>query len=325
MLNRYKFILGLKIFLLKVKIFLLLLSFPIIYVHKHPSVGIVTQEISHKVKKYISQDARYKDNNYKLHIASSYVKFVESSGAQVVPIFLDKSEGYYRRVLEDVNGLLIPGGISKLGSGSFYNTLKTLYKIIKEKNKEGEYFPILGICLGMEGLLMLDNSNVNILKPCDAENVLLNINVTVSTSASKMFKNIKTIKNDLQGVAPHFHKKCYAREDLSKNRLTRNWLVTSENKDVDDNLFVSSVEHKRYPFYGLQFHPEKNIFEWKETLNLNKSPSGINASRYFGDFFIKECKKNPNILRDKDLLIYNYDQVPVGKYSCLFESVYVFN
>ena len=29
--------------------------------------------------------------------------------------------------------------------------------------------------------------------------------------------------------------------------------------------FISSLEAKEYPFYGTQYHPEKNSFEW--TLN----------------------------------------------------------
>ena len=30
--------------------------------------------------------------------------------------------------------------------------------------------------------------------------------------------------------------------------------------------FISAIEGKEYPFYGLQFHPEKNPFEWKPSL-----------------------------------------------------------
>ncbi|XP_044262565.1 gamma-glutamyl hydrolase-like [Tribolium madens] len=290
-----------------------------VYAGTKVTVGILTQEISPTLQKCIRQDAKHTDD-YTAFIVSSYVKFVESSGARVIPIKLDKNEPYYEHIIGNVSGLLIPGGVSKLETGSFYEALKVLYKIIVRKNEAGDYFPILGICLGMEGLVMVANKNVNIRKHCRAENILLDINVT-SSKNSKMFKNIETIKNDLKKVAPHFHNYCILKEDLSQ----RNWLVTSENFDEEDNLFVASLEHKKYPFYGLQFHPEKNAFEWKNDLNLNKSPSGIRASRYFGDFFIEECRKNDNVLQDNKFLFINrYDQIPTGKYGCAFDSVYVF-
>ena len=43
------------------------------------------------------------------YIAASYVKWVETGGARVLPIFLNRTEEYYDRVLNVVNGMLLPG------------------------------------------------------------------------------------------------------------------------------------------------------------------------------------------------------------------------
>ena len=48
-------------------------------------------------------------NNY-TYIAASYVKFIQMSGAQVVPIFAFNSTQYLDDILSKVNGVLFTGG-----------------------------------------------------------------------------------------------------------------------------------------------------------------------------------------------------------------------
>ena len=52
------------------------------------------------------------------YIAASYVKFVESGGARVVPVMINQPEEYYRTIFESTNGLLIPGGDVSLDTHS---------------------------------------------------------------------------------------------------------------------------------------------------------------------------------------------------------------
>ena len=42
------------------------------------------------------------------------------------------------------------------------------------------------------------------------------------------------------------------------------WNPLSYNYDRYKLEYLSSIEAKNYPFVGVQFHPEKNIFEWAE-------------------------------------------------------------
>ena len=58
-----------------------------------------------------SEDRASIDNsNYTSYIAASYVKFVESGGARVVPILINQPDDYYGMMFASTNGLLIPGG-----------------------------------------------------------------------------------------------------------------------------------------------------------------------------------------------------------------------
>ena len=40
------------------------------------------------------------------------------------------------------------------------------------------------------------------------------------------------------------------------------WKVLSINNDEEGLEFISTMEAIDYPFFGTQFHPEKNAFEW---------------------------------------------------------------
>ena len=40
------------------------------------------------------------------------------------------------------------------------------------------------------------------------------------------------------------------------------WKALSWNYDRKGLKYVSSIEAWKYPFIGVQFHPEKNIYEW---------------------------------------------------------------
>ena len=52
------------------------------------------------------------------YIAASYVKFVQMSGAQVVPIFAFSNTSYLDSILSKVNGVLFTGGGTYINIGN---------------------------------------------------------------------------------------------------------------------------------------------------------------------------------------------------------------
>ena len=45
-----------------------------------------------------------------------------------------------------------------------------------------------------------------------------------------------------------------------------------------------------YPFYGVQWHPEKNTFEWTLNENIPHSDHATAISQTAADFFVQEGK-----------------------------------
>jgi gamma-glutamyl hydrolase len=73
-----------------------------------PIIGIFTQSDSsdepvNSVNKQVKSASNY------TYIAASYVKYIQMSGAQVVPIFAYSDKSYFDNLLPKLNGVLFPG------------------------------------------------------------------------------------------------------------------------------------------------------------------------------------------------------------------------
>jgi gamma-glutamyl hydrolase len=69
---------------------------------------------------------------------------------------------------------------------------------------------------------------------------------------------------------------------------------TSTSVDESGNTFVASMEAHKYPFYGIQFHPEKEQFSFYPGGLFVHDEYTTTYNRYFADFFVSEAKQNTN-------------------------------
>ena len=67
--------------------------------------------------------------------------------------------------------------------------------------------------------------------------------------------------------------------------------ILSYNYGTDGQEFISTVEHKILPIYGIQWHPEKNPYIWKTSSMWNEVPhfpDAIEATQAVANFLISE-------------------------------------
>lgn len=119
---------------------------------------------------------------------------------------------------------------------------------------------------------------------------------------------------------------CTTMQNFTKARLNEEWKVLTLNT-VRRWQFISSIEHKRYPFLGVQFHPERYLSEWHSSSKAPYSWPAIRANRYFYDLLVELAKFNrnrfPSQLQEQKTLINNY--APRQWYnSTPFDQAYVF-
>ena len=73
--------------------------------------GILTQEIDDVLRSKLPPSHAANSSSY---LAASYVQWVMSGGARVVPVIIGQQESYYRHLFSSINGLLLPGGNAPL-------------------------------------------------------------------------------------------------------------------------------------------------------------------------------------------------------------------
>ncbi|XP_057680838.1 gamma-glutamyl hydrolase [Corythoichthys intestinalis] len=308
-------------FVLMFSLYLLALSFVPLHStqvssNDKPIIGILAQDLS------TPKDDRI------AYIAASYVKFLESAGARVVPIMINQPDEEYRRLFKSINGVLFPGGGASIFSSGYQRSAKIFYEMALEANLKGDYFPIWGTCLGMEQLLLLTNG-ISLLTRTNTSGVSLPLNFTKEAKGSRMFGNFPDELMDALALEPlteNSHRWSLAVEAFnSSNALTTFYKVLSTNTDGLTE-FLSTVEAFDYPIYGTQWHPEKNAFEWRKPY-ITHTPSGVRVTFFMAEFFVGEARKNFHKFateeEENQALIYNFSPVKSSAKS-IFEQVYYF-
>ncbi|XP_054262844.1 gamma-glutamyl hydrolase A-like isoform X1 [Macrosteles quadrilineatus] len=298
-----------------------ILHFGLSLATERPIIGIVTEEVSSKAQ----VDARSM-------IAASYVKAVEQAGARAVPIFINKTASYYRHILDAINGVVLPGGaVSFNSSGGYADVGRIIMEYTKEVNSNGDIFPVLGVCLGFELLLYLEVESYSILVNCNSSNVALPLVFKNKYQRSKLYYRAPTEVIEILSTLPvtyNQHRKCVTEQLLAQHNLTDTWHVLTTSYDVNRKEFISSIEHRGLPVAGIQFHPEKNAFEWNPTERIVHSHKAVVSARHFYDWLVGEARKNnhyfKNPTKETEALIYNYSPTFVDKGAGYFEQVYYF-
>nr|XP_057916392.1 gamma-glutamyl hydrolase-like [Doryrhamphus excisus] len=282
----------------------------------NPIIGILAQDLFTPVENQTS------------YIAASYVKFLESAGARVVPIMINQTDEEYRRLFNSINGVLYPGGAASIFSSGYQRSAKFFYEMAIEANKRGDYFPIWGTCLGFEQLLLLTNG-VSLLTETDTRGVSLPLSFTQEAKDSRMFQGFPAELMDALALEPlteNSHRWSLAVEAFNATQALKTFYkVLSTNTDGKTD-FLSTIEAFHYPIYGTQWHPEKNAFEWRKPY-IAHSPSAVQVTFFMAEFFVGEARKNYHSFASEDAeaqaLVYNFSPVKTHKTSA-FEQVYYF-
>ena len=97
------------------------------------------------------------------YLPTSYVKWLEQSGAKVVPIKYNLPFHEIKTILKQVNGILFPGGAIDRHYHKhlhlYIKNFKLIYDYCVEENNKGNYFPIWATCLGFEFLCVMPLNN----------------------------------------------------------------------------------------------------------------------------------------------------------------------
>ncbi|XP_042455704.1 gamma-glutamyl hydrolase 2-like [Zingiber officinale] len=264
------------------------------------------------------------------NIPASYVKFVESAGARVIPLIYNEPEETLIEKLNLVNGVLFTGGWAK--AGLYYETIKKVFQIALERNDAGEHFPLFAICLGFELLTMIVSKDRDILERFHGENQASSLYFQdysdVQRSVFERFPNELLRKLSSECLAMQNHKFGISPKKFQGNAaLSSFFQILTTSKDEYGKVYVSTVQAYNYPVTGFQWHPEKNAFEWGLSM-IPHSEDAVRVTQHVANYFISEARKSSNRPpADKvlDNLIYNYSPTYCGRAGRGYDEVYIFN
>ncbi|CAI2370012.1 unnamed protein product [Moneuplotes crassus] len=248
---------------------------------------------------------RTKSPPYNSYIMAAYAKFVFQAGGRVIPLHWDNSFENITATLKRVNGVIIAGGgqviqdpISLIFS-DYTNRVKFVLDQAKEINDEGSYFPVWAICQGFQQLSIIEGPEYGRLSHATAKNIPRKLEFVRDENGEIIRGRIyKEMSDDLikalETKEIAFHNNDFRLDPFAYKYDVglKKYNVLAYSRDRDGRPMVTSIEHKDYPIYSNQWHPEKNSFVWKETILASHSKLALQLTQYMSDFFVTECRKN---------------------------------
>ncbi|XP_040987119.1 gamma-glutamyl hydrolase 2-like [Juglans microcarpa x Juglans regia] len=263
------------------------------------------------------------------YIAASYVKFVESAGARVIPLIYNEPPEILFEKLDMVNGVLFTGGWAK--TGLYYEVVERIFKKILKKNDAGDHFPLYAICLGFELLTMIISKDQNILESFNATDQASTLqfieNTQIEGTVFQRFppELLKKLSTDCLVMQNHHYGISPERFEDSQN-LSSFFKILTTSADEDNKVYVSTVHAQSYPVTAFQWHPEKNAFEWGLSM-IPHSEEAIQVTQHVANHLVSEARKSlnrPPARSVLDNLIYNYSPTYCGKAGKGYDEVYIF-
>ncbi|KAL3631478.1 Gamma-glutamyl [Castilleja foliolosa] len=286
------------------------------------------------------------------YIAASYVKFVESAGARVIPLIYNEPTEVLHQVihllftfyvsgllmvkLNLVNGVIFTGGWAK--SGLYFEVVESIFKNVLRKNDAGDRFPLLAICLGFELVTMIVSKDKNILEKFSGKDQASTLQFTDSMNINgtvfQRFPPVLINKLSTDCLVMLNHRYGISLEKFQKTKsLWRFFEILTTSADHDDKFFprlevyVSTMRAHKYPVTAVQWHPEKNAFEWGLS-RIPHSEDAVQVTQHFANFIVREARMSmnrPPAREVLDNLIYNYSPTFCGKAGRGFDEVYIFS
>ena len=158
------------------------------------------------------------------------VHYVEELGHNVQVYRNDKISLKKISKLNPKKIIISPGPCTPNEAGICLDLVKKFY----------DKMPILGVCLGHQSIGQAFGAKI-----IKASKIMHGKTSKISNLGSKIFK----------GLPSSFEATRYHSLVIKNGSLPKNFKVISETIDDKKNV-IMGIEHKNYPCYGVQFHPE---------------------------------------------------------------------
>jgi gamma-glutamyl hydrolase len=314
-------------------------------------IGILSLPLSPILEKQILEQNNGKYSLKKLQqiledtsqISSLYYDFINSNNMQAIALNYNQDLESLLKQMEQLDGILLTGGPNLFDLKDYKQKGLSYYRIVRERNlkyltfvkgildkakeinEEGRTFIVFGICLGFQAIILTESDlNIrisNVERKNYSDYVFIQKN-KIETKLESNFpkKYVKKLRNER--IMFFNHSLGFKISDFKKyEELDYQYHISLTYRDQSFGTCVAAIEHKYYPIYGIQFHPEKLLYDESGNFNLNKSKTAKKISSFFEKLVItpfnlprRSENLNPEFIKENTELFINQ----VGNYQNLY-------
>ena len=242
--------------------------------------------------------------NAKSYLYKSYVDWVNLKNVKIVPLQYNLPKHILLLLLNQINGIIMVGGsVNNLNTHKmntykqYLGTCKYIINHAKNENNKKRHFPLFSICLGFEIMGILAQKKIGSEKEFNKSSIdkiqnkgLYPLHFNNEDSRLKaLFTSAEREQISKKPSVYYSHKLSFNLSKKYAKKIEKKQLIASSARK-NGKHYITSMEHRNYPFYSTLFHPEKPKFL---SYIQNTNTSNLVSLRLI-DFFVKECKKNKN-------------------------------
>ncbi|XP_037074254.1 gamma-glutamyl hydrolase-like [Pollicipes pollicipes] len=231
-----------------------------------------------------------------------------------------------------LNGLLLPSGEASVRDTPYVRAVRSVWAVAGKHPKD--HFPVLGISRGMEMIAKVEQDRIR-FADCDAINMAGQLHIETDGERSSLLRDVDApLRRALASGSLTYssHGRCLTPERLEAGGLAEDFRAVATGRDRAGRKFVSVMEHKRLPIFGVQFSPQMSPFEWARSAEVDavpRAPDAIRLSQLIANAFVDEARKSrhrfPSPELEEDYLIYNYEPEFTGVVGSTYTSCYFFS
>jgi len=261
--------------------------------NRRPVIGILTQPTS-AIPAFVSLGSTF--------VPSSYVKWLESAGAMVIPVPSDSDEPTLTSVFGTINGLLLTGSDADLANSSYMSSTLTLYKLALKANDAGDVFPIWSTGQGFKELLNI-TSGGSVLETFQIGDLSVPLQFQTTPKNSQLFSALE-FTSDMyftltrKSVCQFLHNTSLSPDSFAKDPLlSKFYTVITVNTDRSNKTFISTIEAQKYPIFGTFWHPERNQFEWDGQEQILSDMDTLRCMQYVANVFVDKARASNHVYK----------------------------
>ena len=256
----------------------------------------------------------------------AYNKFLQAQGLEGIHIDYHLEEGEIEEIMDSLDGIFLTGGGDywsnyeiKIDGLEYFkvdtaNNPKPYLSIIrrimdkaKSINEKGRHFPVYSVCLGFEAILLIETECDYPIAHVKNHDVNLKIKFKEQASRLKAVLSEKQRKDiETEDLLYFNHGMGFTEKHFDKYKaLSDNYAITSTMELDGFGSCVASFEHKRYPFFGTQYHVEKNMFDFSVYTNPHHSEEVYQVGLALGRLCVPKSvlKQQKGVQIDRFLVI----------------------